>query len=151
MFDQPVERFYGKDLPPGRQDHFLHIPEFPEPISDNRQFFGDRFIFFPIFPQIADGQANKVAVGNTSRITKCRVYMTFPEIRQVLRYQVGNAVDRIRQPFPGTVPVERQTKTVSMMDDPVPLIWMEAPIPPGRAARPSRSDPASRMATATGK
>ena len=50
----------------------------------------------------------------------------------------------------GTSPVWRQTKTVSITDDPVPLIWIEAPISAGHGSEAEQVRPASRIATAIG-
>src|SRR5207245_4848919 len=51
----------------------------------------------------------------------------------------------------GKRPVERQTKTVSTMEEPVPLIWIEAPISAGHGIVAEQVRPASRIATARGK
>ncbi len=50
----------------------------------------------------------------------------------------------------GTFPVERQTKMVSTIEEPVPLIWIEAPISAGHGNDAEHVNPASRIETAIG-
>ena len=47
MFDKPVKRFYRKDLPSCRQDHFFHI--FPANSKASPTNAGDDFILRVVF------------------------------------------------------------------------------------------------------
>jgi len=49
----------------------------------------------------------------------------------------------------GVIPLSRQTKTVSTMDDPVPWMWMEPPISAGHGSEAEQVNPASRIAMPT--
>ena len=49
----------------------------------------------------------------------------------------------------GVAPDARHTKTVSMMDDAVPWIWIEPPISAGHGSDAEQTRPASRIATPT--
>jgi hypothetical protein len=50
-----------------------------------------------------------------------------------------------------TEPVDRQTKTVSMTDEPVPLMWIDPPISAGHGIAAEQASPASRIATMMGR
>ena len=54
-----------------------------------------------------------------------------------------------QRPWRAVAPVERQTKTVSTIDDPVPWMWIEPPISAGQGSAAEQVRPASRIATAT--
>ena len=49
------------------------------------------------------------------------------------------------------LPVVRQTRMVSMMDEPVPWMWIEPLISAGQGSEAEQTSPASRIATPTAR
>ena len=76
-----------------------------------------------------------MAENNAAHIAGRGFHAGVTQLVHFIRNVLGQFVSDLQSPWRAVEPVERQTKTVSTIEEPVPRMWIEPPISAGQGMR----------------